>query len=54
MVLRSKFTYHEKFMGCECNINSNKVNITNPNTSDASQFHHPPHEPSCKAHQEPK
>jgi hypothetical protein len=25
-----------------------------PNVSEASQFHQPPHEPSCNAHQLPK
>lgn len=27
--------------------------ITSPNTSDESQFHQPPHVPSCRAHQLP-
>ena len=30
------------------------INIIKPNTSEGSQFHQPPHEPSCKAHHPPK
>lgn len=37
-----------------CKSSSKEVNIIKPNTSDASQFHQPPQEPSCIAHQEPK
>lgn len=35
-------------------INANKNKNNNPNTSEGSQFHQPPHEPSCNAHQLPK
>ncbi len=31
-----------------------KININKPKTSEASQFHHPPQEASCIAHQLPK
>ena len=31
-----------------------KNRIRRPNVSEASQFHQPPHEPSCIAHQLPK
>jgi hypothetical protein len=30
------------------------INIIRPKTSDESQFHQPPQEPSCAAHHEPK
>jgi hypothetical protein len=34
--------------------NNKKVNINRPKTSDASQFHQPPQDPSCNAHQDPR
>ena len=36
------------------NVVKVKYNINKPKNSEASQFHHPPHDPSCKAHQLPK
>lgn len=34
--------------------NNNKYIIIKPKNSDESQFHHPPQDPSCNAHQLPK
>jgi hypothetical protein len=38
----------------ECIGNKQKIVSIKPKTSEASQFHQPPHVPSCNAHQLPK
>ncbi len=47
------FDHFDLSVGTAC-INERTISGTNnPNVSDASQFHHPPHVPSCRAHQLP-